>query len=151
MILSLRFDHNAGNLCYATDRTTSRKLHFHNLRHITLSLVLFEGDCQHQFFKALGKAKLEYINISGIEYAPSMQKLQRILSAICDHCDHDTLRILIMCISPDNEGDFDWVDEIQSGATNLVFSPSNIVHQRSNRSSQKQCQTYCIILSQIVS
>ena len=89
-------------------------LHFRNLRHVTLSLVLFEGDCQHKFFKALGKAKLEYIDIGGMEYAPSMRKLRRILSAIRDHCDHDTLRILIMRISPDDEGDFDWVDEIQS-------------------------------------
>jgi hypothetical protein len=70
-----------------------------------------------------------------------MRKLRRILSAIRDHCDHDTLQILIMRISPDDEGDFDWVDEIQSvkvgdlEPTNLVFSPSNVVHQRSNRSS----------------
>jgi hypothetical protein len=89
-------------------------LHFRNLRHVTLSLVLFEGDCQCKFFEALGQAKLEYIDIDGMEYAPSMRKLQKILNALCDHCHHDTLRILIMRISPDDEGDFDWVDEIQS-------------------------------------
>lgn len=89
-------------------------LHFCNLRCVTLSLVLFKGDCQRKFFKALGRAKLEYIDIGGMEYAPTMRKLQKILNALCDHCDHGTLRILIMHISPDNEGDFDWVDEIQS-------------------------------------
>jgi hypothetical protein len=89
-------------------------LRFRNLRRVTLSLVLFEGDCQRKFFKALGQAKLEYIDIDGMECAPRMRKLQKILNALRDHCDHDTLRILIMRISPDVEGDFDWVDEIQS-------------------------------------
>ena len=93
---------------------SENSLCFRNLRRVTLSLVLFEGDCQRRFFKALGQAKLEYVDIGGMEYAPSMRKLQKILNALCDHCDHDTLRILIMRISPDDEGDFDWVDEIQS-------------------------------------
>jgi hypothetical protein len=98
----------------AIELPPENSLHFLNLRRLTLSLVLFEGDCQRKFFKALGQAKLEYIDIGGMEYAPSRRKLQKILNALRDHCDHDTLRILIMRISPDDEGDFDWVDEIQS-------------------------------------